>query len=145
MIKISRLADYATVLMSVLAKHGGCLASAELAALSCIKLPTVRKVMKQLVEAGLVESIQGVSGGYQLARSDEDIAVVDIIAAIDGVPAMTECAKVGANCEQIQTCGLRGNWQRINQLVLDVLKQVSLADMLKPTEQPLVFHTNADK
>lgn len=144
MIKISRLADYATVLMSVLAKHGGCKACAELAQMTCIKLPTVRKVMKLLLEAGLVQSIQGSNGGYQLVQTADHIAVVDIIAAIDGVPAMTECAKVAAQCDQMQTCGLRGNWQRINQLVLNVLKQVSLADMLQPSEQPLVFHADAD-
>ncbi len=141
MLKISRLADYATVLMAVLATENSSLASGELADKTCIKLPTVRKVMKLLNEAGLVTSSQGASGGYCLAHPAEAISMVAIIAAIDGLPAMTECAKQHITCEQVETCGLRGNWQRINQLVVQVLEDVSLAEMIKPMEQPLVFHS----
>ncbi len=140
MIKISRLADYATVLMSVLARNGNCLASADLAAQTRITLPTVRKVMKLLHEQQLVQSIQGAAGGYQLIKSPEAISVVDIIAAIDGVPAMTECVKTENSCDQLATCGLSGNWKMINQLVINTLKRVSLADMIAPMEKPLVFH-----
>ncbi len=139
MLKISRLADYATVLMSVLAATQSSMASGELANKTQIKRPTVRKVMKLLNEAGLVQSSQGAMGGYCLVDVPENISVVSIVSAIDGSPAITECAKADVQCEQVNTCGLRGNWQRINQLVVNVLSNVSLADMMKPTEQPLVF------
>lgn len=145
MIKISRLADYATVLMSVLARSGNCLASADLASQTHIALPTVRKVMKLLHEQQLVQSIQGVAGGYQLINPPEAISIVDIIAAIDGIPAMTECVKTQNSCEQLATCGLSGNWQMINQLVISALKQVSLADMIAPLEQPMIFHAMNEK
>lgn len=145
MLKISRLADYATVLMAELAVDNNCVATADLATRAHIGLPTTRKVMKQLNEAGLVESIQGASGGYQLAHSADAIRILDIIAAIDGQPAITECAKVDSQCEQVNTCGLRGNWQRINQLVVDALSGVSLADMLQPQAVPLVFHAQKQR
>lgn len=140
MLKISRLADYATIFMSVLAEHAQCVASAELALKTHINLPTVRKVMKLLLEAGLVTSVQGANGGYQLTKPADQMTIVEIIAAIDGLPAMTECAKHAGQCEQQSNCSLRGNWQQINRLVINVLDQVSLADMIKPMEQPLVFH-----
>ncbi len=67
MLRISRLTDYATVILASLA--GGSLASAaEIAERTHIGLPTVSKLLKELQHAGLVRSMRGARGGYQLAR-----------------------------------------------------------------------------
>lgn len=144
MLKISKLADYATVVMSTLSLQAAPHCSAALLAEeSHIALPTVSKVLKRLNEAGLVKSVRGANGGYQLARLPVDISVVEIIAAIDGEPALTECSHAAGDCAVDQFCGLRANWQRINQMVLNVLQEVSLADMGQTGEAPLVFHPSS--
>ncbi len=65
MLRISRLTDYATVILASLA--GGALASAaDIAERTHIGLPTVSKLLKELQHAGLVRSVRGAHGGYQL-------------------------------------------------------------------------------
>ena len=133
MLKISRLADYATTVMTQLAANGAeRLSAAQIANDTHITTPTVSKVLKLLHESHLVNSERGVNGGYQLMRPPEAISVADIIAAIDGKPAMTECSKEGGVCKHGAVCELRDNWQLINAIVFDVLDSLSLVDMTNP-------------
>ena len=91
MLRISRLTDYATVILARLA--GGSLASAaDIAERTRIGLPTVSKLLKELQHAGLVTSVRGAHGGYQLARPAGAISAADIIDAVEGPVALTECA-----------------------------------------------------
>ena len=135
MIKISKLADYATVIMDFLASQQSHRYSAALIATAVhISTPTVSKILKLLHEAQLVNSERGVNGGYQLSRPPEEISLTAIIAAIDGQPAMTECSK-GDICSLNNVCHLRGNWQFINRLIVSMLNNVSVADMSRPLGQ----------
>ena len=70
MLRVSKLTDYATVLMAALADLPDQLASAsELAERAQIELPTVSKLLKELQHAGLLRSVRGARGGYQLVSS----------------------------------------------------------------------------
>lgn len=141
MIKISKLADYATVIMNFLASEsGGRYSAAEIAAQTRISVPTVGKILKLLNEATLVNSERGVNGGYQLVSCPEDISLVEIITAIDGQPAMTECSKEENDCcTRGDMCELRGNWQLINRVIFNALDSLSLADMNRPLAEPIQF------
>ena len=144
MLKISRLADYSSVIMHFLAAHPDNLYSAKTVATELhMPLPTVSKVLKLLNEAGLLSSTRGVNGGYQLARPSSDISVAAIITAIDGKPAVTQCCDEADTCDLAHNCELRGNWQLINQVVLDVLNSLSLHDMQSPLTRdfPIHFHS----
>ena len=82
MLRISRLTDYATVLLAALAREPGQQrTAAALAEATRIGAPTVSKVLKQLQRAGLVTSTRGLHGGYQLARSAEAISAAAISTA----------------------------------------------------------------
>ncbi len=145
MLKISRLADYATVIMHYLAGHTGRMHSAaHIAEATKLSTPTVSKLLKQLNEGGLVSSVRGSSGGYQLARPAEQISLVAMIAAVDGQPAVTQCADTHETCVHNQVCGLRGHWQFINQVIVNVLENLTLADLCKPISEtrmlPIQFH-----
>ncbi len=140
MLKISRLADYATVIMSFLAsKSGGHFSATQIAAETRISAPTVSKILKLLNESSLVNSVRGVNGGYQLLNHPEAISLAEIITAIDGRPAMTECSKEEDCCTRGDVCELRGNWQVINRVVFNALDSLSLADMNRPLAEPLRF------
>jgi len=145
MIKISKLADYSTVVMHRLSSHQGHLYSA--AAISeqtCIAMPTVSKILKLLNDAGLLTSSRGSNGGYQLAKSPEKISLAEIISAIDGKPAITECSSDDGLCAHDHYCKLRGNWQYINRIIYGVLDKISLLDMGSSLEKsaalPLQFY-----
>lgn len=133
MLRLSKLTDYGTVLMTALARQPGEQRSAaELAESTHVAAPTVRKLLKRLTHAGLVESSRGAQGGYRLARPPEDISVADVIAALEGPLGLTECALHEGRCGIESDCSLRGNWRVINRAIRRALTEVSLAEMTAP-------------
>lgn len=136
MLKLSKLTDYGTVLMTALAQRQDLPHSAtELADITHIASPTASKLLKLLANAGLVESRRGARGGYRLARPATEISMADVISALEGPIALTECAGEHSRCGITDHCGVRGNWQLINQAIKRALQEVSLADMTHPIHQ----------
>jgi FeS assembly SUF system regulator len=135
MLRISRLTDYATVILASLG--GGGLASAtDIAVRTRIGLPTVSKLLKELQHAGLVRSVRGAHGGYQLARPAADINAAEIIDAVEGPVALTECAGGAGNCDLEATCLVVHGWQRISRSIRRALAGVSLEELVR-REAPL--------
>ncbi|MDE0385541.1 MAG: SUF system Fe-S cluster assembly regulator [Defluviicoccus sp.] len=134
MIKLSRMADYAVVLMTQLARQPDALRTAGELAQSCgLPQPTVSKILKLLAHAELLVSYRGNKGGYLLARRAEGITMADVIGAVDGPIALTDCiGPDGLVCEIEALCPTRTNWQSINRAMVDALSSVSLAEMAVP-------------
>ena len=132
MLRISKLTDYAILMMVEMTRDGGMLSAHALAERVHVETPTASKVLKLLAGSGLLESYRGASGGYRVTRGASDISVADVIAAIDGPIAMTECSVEEGLCSQEDQCELRGNWQRISLAVAQALREVSLAEMSAP-------------
>src|SRR5271169_6101401 len=104
MLRISRLTDYATVLLAALASEPGRVqTAAALAAQTHIAAPTVSKLLKQLQRAGLVVSTRGLHGGYQLARPATQISAAAILDALEGPLTLTDCAAGHGHCEIEET------------------------------------------
>ena len=133
MLRVTKLTDYATVVLTVLAAETGMvLSAAGLAERAGLEPPTVAKVLKPLAQAGLVRAFRGVAGGYRLARPATEITLVEIVEAMEGPLAMTECSGHEGQCDIAHSCGARANWRRINDVVADALRRVSLAEMALP-------------
>ncbi len=133
MLRVSKLIDYATVVMTCLVGTGDGVQSAQvLAERARLEVPTVSKLLKQLAQAGLVASTRGINGGYRLARAPERITIADIVTAMEGPIGMTECSAHAGLCDHESHCGVRVNWQRINQAIASALEDVTLADMVRP-------------
>ncbi|MES2857959.1 MAG: SUF system Fe-S cluster assembly regulator [Pseudomonadota bacterium] len=133
MLRVTKLTDYATVVLTVLAARPGAVLSApDLAELAGLEVPTVAKVLKPLAQAGLVDGFRGANGGYRLSRAAEAISLVEIVEAMEGPLGMTECSLHAGQCGIEHSCGVRANWRRINDVVADALREVTLAQMLAP-------------
>jgi FeS assembly SUF system regulator len=133
MLRVSKLTDYATIVMTVLADAPDQVHSAQgIAERARLELPTVSKLLKQLAHADLVRSFRGVNGGYRLARAPERITIAAIVVAMEGPIGMTECGAQAGLCDHEPHCGVRVNWQRINQAIAQALESVTLADMIRP-------------
>jgi FeS assembly SUF system regulator len=133
MLRVTKLTDYATVVLTVLAAQPGrVLSASDLAEQAGLEAPTVAKLLKPLAQAGLVAAFRGTHGGYRLARPAEDISLIAVVEAMEGPLGMTECSLHGGSCGIEQSCGVRANWRRINDVVADALRGVSLAQMLAP-------------
>jgi FeS assembly SUF system regulator len=129
MLRISRLTDYATVILASLG--GGRLASAtDISERTHIGLPTVSKLLKELQHAGLVKSMRGARGGYQLARLPTGISAADIIDAVEGPVALTECASGSGVCGIETTCTVNHGWQGVSQAIRRALIGISLTDLV---------------
>jgi FeS assembly SUF system regulator len=133
-IRLSKLADYAVVMLSYMAaREGEVYTTARLAERSAVPEPTAAKVLKLLARSALLESQRGSNGGYGLARPAADITVAEIIVAVDGPIALTACVEGSAeHCGVEQLCSMRGNWNRVNRAIRDALEDVTLADMAVP-------------
>ncbi|MGY0560857.1 MULTISPECIES: SUF system Fe-S cluster assembly regulator [unclassified Luteimonas] len=137
MLRVTRLTDYATVVLTVLAAQPETvLSAAELAERAGLETPTVSKVLKPLAQAGLVEGFRGAHGGYRLARAPRDISLLEIVEAMEGPIAMTECSLEEHVCGIASQCGVRANWRRINDVVAAALRDVSLAQMFDDAPVP---------
>ena len=131
MLRISKLTDYATVLLAHLAEEGaGQRTAVELADTSGIGLPTVSKVLKELQRAGLVVSTRGARGGYALARPAEDISAADILGAVEGPLGLTECATHPGQCGLEPSCRVGRSWQRVNLAIERALTDVKLTHLI---------------
>jgi FeS assembly SUF system regulator len=138
MLRMSKLADYGTVVMTYISQHTDKVHSAhDIADHVRVALPTVSKILKILARQELLVSERGAKGGYRLARPAKQISIAEIIDAMEGPVALTECSSMPGLCEQESSCSIRGNWQRINQAVRGALEQVSLAEMAQPVKHPI--------
>lgn len=133
MLRVSKLADYGTVVMASMARDPhGIHSAAEMAIRIGLTPATVSKILKTLGRNGLVVSLRGAKGGYRLPRPPAEISVAQIIGAMDGPIGMTECTAMPGLCAQESACTVRANWQTINQIVLDALQRITLEQMTKP-------------
>ncbi len=134
MLRVTKLTDYATVVLTVLASQSDrVLSAAELAELARLEAPTVAKLLKPLAHAGLVESFRGANGGYRLTRPASAISLIAIVEAIEGPLGMTECSGEHSSCEHEPHCGLQSHWRRINDVIAEALGNITLAELLPPT------------
>jgi FeS assembly SUF system regulator len=137
MLRLSKLTDYATVILSFMARDKTLMhAAMEIASTTGIALPTVSKILKLLVNANVLISTRGAKGGYVLARMPEEISVATVISALEGPIALTECSISQQNCGQASGCNIGGNWSLINRTIHNALDSVTLADLIRPVAVP---------
>ncbi|RUR12418.1 SUF system Fe-S cluster assembly regulator [Legionella sp. km772] len=134
MLRISKLADYGTVVMVYLAKHPQELCNArDIALQTHLSVPTVSKILKRLTGAGLLTSVRGVTGGYRLQRPAAEISVSQIIYALEEHRGITECSLEANDCSLQGVCAIQGNWRLISRAIETALDSVSLEALAKPT------------
>lgn len=146
MIKISRLTDYAVVVLSALLKDPkGLMAASAVAGCTGLPEPTVSKVLKLLAKNNLVDSMRGLRGGYRVSVAPESITVADIVMAVDGPIALTACVETSAvSCDYACHCPVKGRWDEVNIAIRSALEGVTLADMLAVEPGRTSFLTEAE-
>ncbi len=131
MIRISRETDYAILLLVHLARRpaGRVVTAREIADHTGVSRPMVSKILKALARGGLLRSHRGARGGYSLPRAPEEISVVEVIEAIEGPIAITECSGDEGACTLEDGCPVRVNWRDISSVIRSALAGVPLARM----------------
>src|ERR1700746_2114764 len=137
MIRLGKLTDYGLVLMTHIAQnHDRLLHTArDLAVESRLPLPTVTKLLKELLQAGLLVWYRGIKGGDSLARKPREISVAEIIAVLEGPIALTECStEISRLCDLEPCCPIKNNQRIISQAVCGALEKVTLSDLSQPMQ-----------
>lgn len=130
MLRISRMTDYAVVVLVQLGRGPEVQTASGLAALTGVPEPTVAKLLKLLAGAGLVTSLRGARGGYRLTRPLGAISIAEVIAALEGPIALTACVEGSATpCGQVECCPMGGRWSEVNAALREALEGISLAQM----------------
>ena len=114
-----------------LAKFGedGFVALSAIAERQRLSLAYLEKLFGKLRAAGLVESARGRSGGYRLARPADEIAVADILAAVEEPTRMTRC-QGAVGCVGETRCLTHGLWSALGQNIERFLARVTIADIV---------------
>lgn len=138
MLRMSRLTDYGTVVLACMAAEPDVLYSAtDVAARVSLSPPTVSKILKLMARAGLVNSVRGAQGGYTLSRAPHSITAAQIIDALEGPVALTECSTDEGHCDLERVCNVSGAWQKINVAIRRALEDITLDQLLSSGGQPL--------
>ncbi|PZQ46554.1 MAG: SUF system Fe-S cluster assembly regulator [Micavibrio aeruginosavorus] len=136
MIKLSKLTDYAVVILAEMARDEGRLLTASgLSSKTGLPEPTVAKVLKLLTRGGQIESARGINGGYKLARLPGDISMASVITALEGPVMLTSCVDGSEDCcNHSINCALKGKWNPVNAAMQKALEEVTLAQMIADHE-----------
>jgi FeS assembly SUF system regulator len=140
MLRVTKLTDYGIVMLTQMASRNGVSSNAkDIAQEARLPLPVVSKILKALARNGLLESKRGIKGGYGLARKPEEITVAEIIRALEGPIAVTECNdRIRGVCGLQSGCPVSANWHLINDAIYQALEKITLAQMARPLDRQLV-------
>ena len=129
--KLSTRGKYGLHAMYYLASHAG-EGPQPLQNISTVGVPKqyLEQILGNLRRAGLVSTVRGAQGGYQIARDPGDITLRDIIDSVEGPIELSECTVSENNCERSGTCPVRWVWQRVTDSINHELEKIKLSDML---------------
>ena len=132
--RLTHLADYAVVMMTAAARRpaGERLSAAALAAVTGVPVPTAQKLMGKLATAGLLASVRGAGGGFTLARPASEISLADMVEAVEGPIALTQCADgVNHDCALDAHCAVRPHMSVVSSAVRGALAAVTLEQLAR--------------
>lgn len=97
----------------------------------------IHQLIIQLKSAGLVRSVRGPKGGYELARDPESISALDVVEAMEGKTAPVECVADSSVCNRSADCVTRPLWCEIAAAIDGVLEKVTIGQLAskQPSEQ----------
>lgn len=131
--QITRQADYALRAVIYLSR----LAPDERAATSQIaqeqRIPPsfLAKIVSQLSVAGLLQTSRGARGGVSLAKTPEEITVLEVVEAIDGPILLNECVACSANCTFGESCPMRPVWTDTQSELVNRLRNITFDNFIQ--------------
>jgi Rrf2 family protein len=145
-VTFSAKTEYGVRLMIELGRHGGAEPTALKAIAEAEGLPLsyLEHVVADLKRAGLVRSTRGAHGGYRLARPAEEIAMDEVVLALEGSIAPMDCfvtlppERVACSHEGDagRLCSTRLLWMRVQGGVIRALQGTTLAELVEFAERP---------
>lgn len=128
---LSATAQYAIRALSCLATRGQeAILGRDLAEQTGVPASYLSKILLDLNRAGLVEATRGTGGGYRLARSPEQIFLMEVVDPVDKVSRLSDCIMGLPECSEEDSCAVHSWWKRVRDDYLEMLRQTSLAEVI---------------
>lgn len=136
MLALPKKTDYALIALGYLLEHPNRIAPArEIAEAYHLPCALLMNVMKELQQGGLVRSVRGARGGYQIAIDPTQATLYDVVLLTSGEPHLTECCNGNPNavssCSVGQLCPIKTPLRALHDRLMQFLKDVKLADIVQ--------------
>ena len=101
----------------------------------------LENILIDLKNKNIVSALRGAKGGFVLKRAPEEITLLNVIESLQGDLAPAECLSTPAVCDRVENCVTRPVWQKMKNAQEDVLKNVTIKDLLEKEMSgiPLTF------
>lgn len=93
------------------------------------------KILQELARKGLLKSSKGPTGGFALRAAPQDIRLLDIVEALDGLEAYEKCAAGHAQCSDATPCFMHDSWAGLRSRIMEYLGRNTIADLSKALVQ----------
>jgi Rrf2 family iron-sulfur cluster assembly transcriptional regulator len=122
---------YAVTAMLDLALHDGKgpISLADISERQGISLSYLEQLFAKLRKSGLVKSVRGPGGGYSLNRISSEIAVAQVVDAVNESVDATGCQRKG-NCQSGEVCLTHHLWEDLSNQIHNFLSDISLQDLV---------------
>jgi len=129
LLQISRRVEYAlrAALHLAAQEPGVSLSFREIGEQQGIPKDFLAKILRTLVDAVIIESSRGSSGGFWLAREPGSVTFLEVIEAVEGRVALNQCSEHGEGCSKSPACEMRDVWQAAERAMLEVFRDHTLA------------------
>ena len=131
---ISSRGRYCLRVMADLAEHrdDGYIPMKDVAARQEISLKYLEKILPVLVKNGIIEGLQGKTGGYRLTRTPEEYTLGEILRLTEGTLAPVACLDCGtAPCDRAERCKTLPVWTELDRIINSYLDSVTIADLMQ--------------
>ena len=138
MIQLTKRTEYGLIAMVHMAEREGCYVSArEISERFRIPRRLLAEVLKDLCHANLIASHRGANGGYTLAGSPDDLALSEVVGALEGRPSLTSCEsgkfEQQGECDLVPVCPIRSPLHRLREGLWQLMQRTTLRSLLRPS------------
>ncbi len=138
--KISTKGRYGVWIMVDIAQHSGApVRIADISDRQGISVKYTEQITGNLVKCGLLRSIRGALGGYELVKNPEDYTVYEILKNTEGDLCLVDCTAT-SNCPHGVGCTTRGLWQGLNACIKNYLSGITLKELVDGAPEASDFY-----
>jgi len=126
MFRLSQKSDYGLILLSNLSRSKKLVSVATVAKKNKLSSKFLSQVAGELKKAGIVNSKEGVSGGYTLAKAPTDIKILDVLKTLDGELVVSDCLQEDHVCN----CGGKEMFMLMKKELEKTIGKKTVADLV---------------
>lgn len=135
--KISTKSRYGTraVLEIALNRSGDKLTRKQISKNQEIPSSYLENILISLKTKGIIRTIRGPKGGYELAKEPEEITIFEIVNILEGPSDSIPCLDDSNTCTRSSICVTTDVWRRLQDVQKDLLSEITIKDLVEQTQE----------